>query len=81
MFKNVFIVAILTNTVFIAGEISDITSEQCFDRCGDICDPCAPPNTCSDDELDCGVEETTPTFRSLCTIEKRICVANNCTCK
>ena len=81
MFKNVLTAAILTNIVFVVGAISNTTNQQCFDRCDDICDPCGPPNTCSNDEIDCGLEETTPTFRSLCSLDMRICVAKDCTCK
>ena len=81
MFKNVLTAAILTNIAFVVGAISDATNKQCFDRCDDICDPCGPPNTCSDDEIDCGLEQTTPTFRTLCSFERRTCVAKNCTCK
>ena len=81
MSKNVFTLAILTNMIFIVGSISNDTNQQCSARCEDICDPCSAPNTCGDEEIDCGVEETTPTFRSLCSIERRICVAKNCTCK
>ena len=78
MFKNVSTLAILTHIVYIVGATNNATEPTCNYQCRIICEAC---HTCADDELDCGLDDSDPTFGHVCSLTKSICVAKNCTCK
>ena len=81
MFKNVCSAAILTHILILAGGVASKDLQQCNDRCVDICEPCEAEDGCTDEEMDCGIEDASPTFQRSCSLDKRICVAKNCSCK
>ena len=81
MFKNVCTAAILTHILILAEVVASKDLQQCNARCMDICESCEAQDGCNDEEMDCGIEDTSPTFHRSCSLDKRICVAKNCSCK
>ena len=67
MFKNVCTAAILTHILIIADCVASKDLQQCNDRCMDICEPCETEDGCTDEEMDCGIEDASPTFQRSCS--------------